>query len=198
MNEPRSAKSNGAQEIQSWITEVAPYVKSLAPNQLVTVGEDGFYQASNCQAASANPSNSGGGGAWPLQTGQDFLPNHLVDGIDFASIHMWPDNWDRTDQAFGRAWLDAHMKDAWYLGKPVVIEEFGKAQGGWMAAATETYANQYSYFKLTYDYALGSVTSGYGYKGIMFWRWASVDAAANNGGFDEAATICALLCLSLL
>ena len=51
MNEPRSAKSNGAQEIQSWITEVAPYAKSLAPNQLVTVGEDGFYQASNCQAA---------------------------------------------------------------------------------------------------------------------------------------------------
>ncbi len=51
MNEPRSGKSNGAQEIQSWITEVAPYLKSFAPNQLVTVGEDGFYQASNCQAA---------------------------------------------------------------------------------------------------------------------------------------------------
>ena len=75
----------------------------------------------------ANPVNAYS--AWPLQTGQDFLPNHLVDGIDFASIHMWPDNWGRTDQTFGRAWLDAHMKDAWYLGKPVVIEEFGKAVG---------------------------------------------------------------------
>ncbi|CAL8463699.1 g3233 [Coccomyxa elongata] len=190
MNEPRSGKSNGAAEIQSWITEVAPYLKSFAPNQLVTVGEDGFYQSSNCQAAQANPVNAYS--AWPLQTGQDFLPNHLVDGIDFASIHMWPDNWGRTDQAFGRAWLDAHMKDAWYLGKPVVIEEFGKAvgtQGGWMAAATETYANQYDYFKLAYDYARGSLDTGYGYKGIMFWRWASVDPSANNGGFDEAATI---------
>jgi mannan endo-1,4-beta-mannosidase len=39
----------------------------------------------------ANP-----GGSWPYQTGQDFLPNHLVDGIDFASVHMWPDNWDRV------------------------------------------------------------------------------------------------------
>ncbi len=75
----------------------------------------------------ANPVNAYS--AWPLQTGQDFLPNHVVDGIDFASIHMWPDNWGRTDQAFGRAWLDAHLKDAWYLGKPVVIEEFGKAIG---------------------------------------------------------------------
>lgn len=62
-----------------------------------------------------------------------------------------------------------------------------------MAAATETYANQYDYFKLAYDYARGSLDSGYGYKGIMFWRWAAVDPAANNGGFDEAATISALL-----
>lgn len=30
---------------------------------------------------------------WPLQTGQDFLPNHQLDGIDYASIHLWPDNW---------------------------------------------------------------------------------------------------------
>jgi hypothetical protein len=67
-----------------------------------------------------------------------------------------------------------------------------------MAAATETYANQYSYFKLAYDYALGSVNSGYGYKGIMFWRWASVDPAASNGGFDEAATISAFLRLLFL
>jgi mannan endo-1,4-beta-mannosidase len=50
MNEPRNEKPNGAAEIQSWIEEVAPYLKSLAPNQLVTVGEDGFYQASNCQS----------------------------------------------------------------------------------------------------------------------------------------------------
>lgn len=64
-------------------------------------------------------------------------------------------------------------------------------QGGWMAATTETYANQYGYFKLAYDYAWSSLTSGYGYKGIMFWRWASMDPSANNGGFDEAATISA-------
>ena len=51
MNEPRSGKANGAAEIQSWITEVAPYVKSLAPTQLVTVGEDGFYQSTNCQSS---------------------------------------------------------------------------------------------------------------------------------------------------
>ena len=164
----------------------------------------------------------------------------------------------QTDQAFGREWLDAHMADAYYLGKPVVIEEFGKAigarapclptmcscmeatkllctagvhagkcsctqallqpvgvhavtrrqqaqsssradrpvrsvhagmQGGWMAAATETYANQYGYFKLAYDYGWGSLNAqnSYGYKGIMFWRWDSSGTAGS--GFDDAATI---------
>ena len=52
MNEPRSGKANGAAEIQSWITEVAPHAKWYAPQQLITVGEDGFYQSSNCQASS--------------------------------------------------------------------------------------------------------------------------------------------------
>ena len=52
MNEPRSGKGNGAAEIQSWVTQVAPYAKWYAPQQLITVGEDGFYQASNCQAYS--------------------------------------------------------------------------------------------------------------------------------------------------
>ena len=52
MNEPRSGKGNGAAEIQAWIAEVAPFAKYYAPRQLITVGEDGFYQASNCQASS--------------------------------------------------------------------------------------------------------------------------------------------------
>ena len=58
MNEPRSGKGNGAAEIQAWIAEVAPYAKYYAPDQLITVGEDGFYQASNCQASSCARSSS--------------------------------------------------------------------------------------------------------------------------------------------
>jgi hypothetical protein len=78
------------------------------------------------------PNNAGGaGGAWPLETGNDFLPNHLANGIDYASIHEWPDNWGRTDKAFGQAWLQAHIDDTKYLGKPLVLEEFGKAVGAW-------------------------------------------------------------------
>ena len=58
MNEPRNERPYplGAQQLQAWINQVAPYLKSLAPNQLVTVGEDGFYQTANCQSNQCAPS----------------------------------------------------------------------------------------------------------------------------------------------
>ena len=56
----------------------------------------------HCRANPVPNSNGGAGGAWPLNTGNDFLPNHLANGIDYGSIHMWPDNWGRTDLGFGK------------------------------------------------------------------------------------------------
>lgn len=68
---------------------------------------------------------------WPLQTGQDFLPNHAVNGIDYGSIHFWPDNWARVDTTFGMNWLLGHANlSQAVLRKPLVVEEFGKAYGG--------------------------------------------------------------------
>ena len=55
-----------------------------------------------CRANPVANGNGGAGGAWPLNTGNDFLPNHLANGIDYGSIHMWPDNWGRTDLPFGK------------------------------------------------------------------------------------------------
>lgn len=36
---------------QNWISRVAPVVKGYAPQQLVTVGQDGFWQQDNCASA---------------------------------------------------------------------------------------------------------------------------------------------------
>ena len=50
MNEPRNEHANGAVEMQEWITVMAAHVKQLAPNQLVTIGQDGFYGRDNCMS----------------------------------------------------------------------------------------------------------------------------------------------------
>ena len=47
-------------------------------------------------------------------------------GIDYASIHLWQDNWERTDLDFARFWLLNHTAQATTLQKPLVLEEFGK------------------------------------------------------------------------
>ena len=33
--------------VQSWLQEMAPYVKALDPNHLLTIGEEGFYASTN-------------------------------------------------------------------------------------------------------------------------------------------------------
>jgi len=67
---------------------MAAYVKHLDPNHLVTVGEEGFFGEQRPEAAH-NPQGWGG------QIGQDFVLDHSSPSIDFATIHVWPDNWQR-------------------------------------------------------------------------------------------------------
>lgn len=40
--------------VQKWVAEMAPYVKSLDPNHLLTLGEEGFYSTST-RKLSSNP-----------------------------------------------------------------------------------------------------------------------------------------------
>lgn len=74
--------------MQSWIEEMGAYVKALDPHHLVTVGAEGFW-APGAAREEANP------GGWALQSGQNFSVNHAPSTIDFAAIHVWPDNWER-------------------------------------------------------------------------------------------------------
>lgn len=131
MNEPRCRGCG--ETLQRWIDEMAAFVKSIDPNHMLTIGEEGFYAAdSPSKNVDANPA------AWATTTGQDFVRNHASPHVDFATCHLWKDNWGvyapsvaMNSERFTREWIRAHERDAEsLLGKPLVVEEFGAAPGG--------------------------------------------------------------------
>ena len=108
-------------------------------------------------------------------------------GVDYAAIHLWPDNWRRWDPAFGREWLDGHIRNAQALGKPLLLEEFGKAVGG-EAASDQSEGDRSKWFNQTYSRVRESVEGGEPLRGVLFWRWGAI----GNGGlsdFDKSASI---------
>jgi mannan endo-1,4-beta-mannosidase len=144
MNEPRSTADlymtqrraatgplynityNSGDALHSWIEDMAGYVKQLDPVHLLTVGQEGFFGPSAPLYLYANP------GPWASLEGNDFVRNHKVPGIDFASTHVYVDQWLCTERGatrdgqlgFFRDWLDAHMQAAEEeLQMPLLLEE---------------------------------------------------------------------------
>eukprot|EP00887_Chlorella_sp_A99_P004827 scaffold4.g4827.t1 len=108
LNEPR-CKYCGPDAVNGWYHELARYMKEdLGVKQMVTTGGP--------------------------RSGQSFTQNHNSPHIDFAVLHLlseyilWPDNWRNPpyDTAWGKAWIDAHEAAAAAIGKPALLEEFGK------------------------------------------------------------------------
>lgn len=66
---------------------MAVHVKSIDPNHLVEIGLEGFYGPSTPNKVQYNPNTHA------QQVGTDFIRNHQVLGVDFASVHIYADSW---------------------------------------------------------------------------------------------------------
>ncbi|KAH6798292.1 Glycosyl hydrolase superfamily protein [Perilla frutescens var. hirtella] len=125
MNEPRCESDPSGDKLQAWIQEMAVFVKSIDPKHLVEIGLEGFYGPSTPNKVQHNPNT------YAQQVGTDFIRNHQVLGVDFASVHIYPDSWisqaiSNAHIEFVKSWTQAHIDDAEeYLGMPVVFAEFG-------------------------------------------------------------------------
>lgn len=163
INEPRcSGCPNGT--IANWVAEMAPYVKSIDPNHLLTVGEDGFFSLGNLD----NP-----GGEWPAQwaahLGQDFVADHASPAIDFASFHSWPDNWQEVSVDWQTRWIAAHAAAGTAMGKPVLLEEYGK----WYNASRtdSSLADRLDFFQAAAEQVAAHQANGSALKGSLFWQF---------------------------
>lgn len=129
-NEPRAPGDESGDILQAWLEEMAAYVKSLDPNHMLTTGSEGLY------------SHRSGDWMYDGSEGTDFIRNHQVEGIDFATIHLYPDQW-RMDYDASLRWYQEHVDDARdTLRMPLLLEEFavGVRGTGSRAQRDELYA----------------------------------------------------------
>lgn len=63
---------------------MSAYVKSIDKNHLLEVGLEGYYGESISARKQFNPG---------YQVGTDFISNNRIANVDFATIHLYPDQW---------------------------------------------------------------------------------------------------------
>ncbi len=150
---------------QSWIDGTSAYIHSIDPNHMVTTGSEG---------------------APPGEPTQDFVETHSATGIDYVTIHIWPQNWGWYDpkrpetykaaEPLAIAYFHKHAKEAVSMGKPLVLEEFGLARD-WaplkdnLDPASPT-TNKDLYYAALFKLVEDSVASGGPARGDNFWAWA--------------------------
>ncbi|HEY8946691.1 MAG TPA: cellulase family glycosylhydrolase [Polyangiaceae bacterium] len=117
-NEPR-CKGTGAgspgwtlETIPRWVAEMSAYIKSLDPNHMVAVGDEGFLDA------------GGEHWAYAANDGVDHEALTAVPTIDFGTFHLYPEHWDASLE-WGQKWIVDHLRVARRLGKPTILEEYG-------------------------------------------------------------------------
>lgn len=151
--------------MQEWIEEMASFVKTLDPNHLVTVGAEGFW----AQGATREDANPGG---WALQSGQNFSVNHAPASIDFAAIHVWPDNWERTSEQFQTRWVMSHLQEMEEgIRKPLLLEEFGKKLNPSEYKNGSIASKRDPVFHSVYSTIETALDTDRGLAGSLFWRW---------------------------
>ncbi|KAJ4779159.1 hypothetical protein LUZ62_063416 [Rhynchospora pubera] len=166
MNEPRCESDPTGSKLQGWIQEMAFHVKSIDPLHLVEIGAEGFYGPSTADRLQVNPNSYAG------QVGTDFIRNHQVLGIDFASVHIYPDSWlsDPSPEAhiqFVKRWMEAHIDDAENtLGMPIVFSEFGVSTKN--GKFNQTFRD--TFMGTVYQTVLNSTRRGGSASGCLFWQ----------------------------
>lgn len=158
-NEPRGILHPRA--YRRWIKETAALIKSMDSRHLVSIGSEG-----------ATPSRL---------AGTRFKKDHRIPGIDYATCHIWVQNWGWFDPEKGLAdvppalekavaYLEKHRKQARRMGIPLVLEEFGISRDGNDHSAQSALTVRDAYFQAIFDRVGEGIAAG-DMAGCNIWAW---------------------------
>jgi mannan endo-1,4-beta-mannosidase len=144
-NEPRCLSDTSGNTLYNWVNTMSGFIKSIDTNHMVSVGDEGFET---------------GGSDWTSNgyAGDDWLRNIENKNIDFATIHLYPDNWNES-LSFCTSFLEDRATRAHSTaGKPIILEEYGRAASD---------GDRDSVFTAWHNLATSST---YDYDGLMPWQ----------------------------
>ncbi|HEV2778441.1 MAG TPA: cellulase family glycosylhydrolase [Actinophytocola sp.] len=116
---PRSPNCTTA-TLTSWADQISRHIKTVDPNHLVGVGDEGFF----CD----DPAHED----WTRTCGEgvDTIAFARLPAIDMMSFHIYPAAWGK-DLPWTFDWIRRHVREADRVGKPAFWGEFG-----WLDKAT--------------------------------------------------------------
>ncbi|KAJ0978794.1 hypothetical protein J5N97_014268 [Dioscorea zingiberensis] len=183
MNEPRCQSDLSGRTLQDWISEMSAYIKSIDENHMVDVGMEGFYGESMPDRKQFNPG---------YEVGTDFISNHQIPEIDFATIHAYPEQWapDQSEdgqEAFLKRWLESHIEDSsTVIKKPVLVAEFGKS---WKRSGF-TVERRDALYSTVYDSVYASARVNGAGAGALFWQLLAQGMDGNRDGYEIIFSEC--------
>ena len=170
-NEPRGGKYR--KSFLDWMGATVRLIKQLDSVHLVTTGSEGD---------TLNPADAG----------NDFVQDHSVRGIDYATLHVWVENWGVYDpknpSTLGKSMslmsqmIQSHTERAARMKKPLVLEEFGLARDQRSMDPRSATQNRDRYFAHTFaEVARIRKLTGY-LTGVAFWAWSGESRPMIPGG----------------
>ncbi len=158
-NEPRAIISN--RKYRKWIKKTAAFIKALDPHHLVSIGSEG-----NAFVPFA----------------RKFIREHRIKNIDYATMHIWIQNWgwykpEKPEKTFDKSlakakkYIKKHVRLSQILDMPVVLEEFGIARDLENYDPTSPTTYREKYYKEVFELIYQSAKNGLPIAGANFWAW---------------------------
>lgn len=112
----RRAQSDlGGNLLLGWVSEMSDYVSTLAPNHLISLGSEGFF-------------NRPGNTDWTYngKEGVDWERIIRLPNINYENFHMYTDQWGKKNaEQWGTQWIIDYLHAANEANKPTVLKEYG-------------------------------------------------------------------------
>ena len=170
-NEPRGDWNVSG--FRTWIHETAKLIKSFDTNHLVTTGSEGDTPYTSA--------------------GTDLVEDHRSEYIDYATIHIWVQNWNiynpNNPQSLKRAtdyslsYIKKHEIKAKRLGKPVVLEEFGISRDFNSHEPTSKTKIRDQFFTSLFQHVSDATKDTQNpLQGVNFWAWGGEGRPTNVNG----------------